>query len=385
MIRIDDRSQCCGCSACRAVCPHDAIVMKPDSLGFMYPEVDQDRCAECGLCEKVCSFKPQVQSGSPEAYAVRHKDGQEVAGSTSGAVFVALSDHVLENGGSVYGAAFDESFRVVHKRAVTSQARDSMRRSKYVQSNLGDVFRQVRDDLKNGMIVLFSGTPCQTAGLGSYIGPVLSRNLLLVDIVCHGVPSPKVWEEYLAWQEKKHGSKVLEADFRDKSHGWRSHKESFVFSDGKVPDTSYTYLFYEHLTLRESCGACHFANVARPSDLTLADYWRKDKKVPEFALDGKGCSLVLCSSPKGKEFLHAAADCLHMVKTELSECMQPNMKAPSRLHPQREAFRRDFAAKGLEHVMKRYGDLGWRYAVKSSYVTVYQFVRQTVRKILGRR
>ena len=385
MIRIDDRSQCCGCSACQAVCPHGAITMKPDRLGFMYPEVDHDLCVDCGLCENVCSFKPQGSFVKPAAYAVRHKDDREVAGSTSGAVFVSLSDHILEKGGVVYGAAFDEGFRVMHKRAVTSDARDEMRRSKYVQSDMGDVFRQVRKDLKDGMTVLFSGTPCQTAGLRSYIGPMLSQNLYLVDIVCHGVPSPKVWEAYLDWQEKKHGSEVLKVDFRDKTYGWRSHKEAFVFSDGKVTDTSYTYLFYEHLTLRESCGNCHFASLGRPSDLTLADYWRKDKAVPDFASDGKGCSLILCSSVKGRELLSAVDDCLYVSETVLADCIQPNMKAPSRLHPEREAFERDFAERGLEYVMRRYGDLGWRYAVRASCKRVYQSVRQTARKILGRR
>lgn len=386
MMLKGDPGKCCGCSACYAACPHGAIVMRPDSLGFMYPHVDQAKCTDCGICRRVCQFRSHEKKATlPAAYAVRHKDDDVVRGSTSGAVFVALSDHVLAMGGSVYGAAFEGHFKVSHRRAVTASERDMMRSSKYVQSDMGDTFIQVRDDLKKGRPVLFSGTPCQTAGLRSFIGERLSENLYLADIVCHGVPSPEVWKEYLAWQEKKHGSEAIDVSFRDKSFGWRSHRETFTFADGKVSDTSYTYLFYRHLTLRDSCGSCFHADLDRPSDITFADYWRKDKAVPDFASDGAGCSLVLCNTDKGRMLLESVSSFLHVAETDLAGCMQPNMTAPSRPSPSKARFEKDFAAKGLEYVMKRYGDLGWRYAVKSSFTAMYQAVRQTARKILGRR
>lgn len=385
MIRIKDKSECCGCTACYAACPYDAIAMKPDRLGFKYPEVDMDRCVDCGICVRVCAFKPLKDRITPEAYAARHKDVDQVRNSTSGAAFIAFSDYILEGGGVVYGASYDGHFRVSHKRVADKHSREGLRKSRYVQSDMGDVFRQVREDLRGGLRVLFTGTPCQVSGLKSYIGCTHSDNLYLLDIVCHGVPSPKVWEEYVLWQEKRHGEKVHDVEFRDKSFGWRSAVESFDFGSGKIFSKSYNYLFYEHLTLRESCSVCPYADVSRPSDLTMGDYWRKDKTCPDFASDGLGCSLILCHTEKGRKLLEAVEESMYFVKTDLEPCLQHNLVRPSELHPHRFRFEDDFVAYGLEYVMKRYGDLGWRYKMEASVKAVYQAVRQTARKLLGRR
>ena len=235
MIRIEHPEDCCGCTACASICSHDAISMKPDTLGFLYPEVDMEKCVDCGLCEKVCAFNDNYDTSlnlsQPDVYAARHKNMKEIEASQSGAAFVALSDWILEQGGVVYGAGYSEHFRVVHKRATTKKERDEFRGSKYVQSDLNIVFRQVKDDLKMGLLVLFSGTPCQTAGLSSYIGGRLRDNLYLMDIVCHGVPGPFVWKDYLRYLEQKEKMSITAVNFRDKSKaGWRSHVESFIFN-----------------------------------------------------------------------------------------------------------------------------------------------------------
>ena len=234
MIRISNPADCCGCTACASICNHNAISMQPDVLGFLYPVVDKDKCTECGLCEKVCAFHDNYDKSmnlvKPEAYAARHKDMKEVETSRSGATFIAISDYIIENGGVVYGAGYADHFRVVHKRAVTKEERDEFKGSKYVQSDLTGVFRQVKEDLRKGFIVMFSGTPCQTAGLHSYVGKKLRENLFVVDIVCHGVPGPYIWKDYLAYLEKKHGSEICYVNFRDKGmFGWRAHKETFKF------------------------------------------------------------------------------------------------------------------------------------------------------------
>lgn len=234
MIEIKNPENCCGCTACASICPHDAISMKPDVLGFLYPEVDKSKCTDCGLCEKVCAFNENYDQSmnlpSPDAYAARHKNMDEVESSRSGAAFIALSDWILKQGGVVYGAGYAEHFRVVHKRATMKGERDEFKGSKYVQSDLNGVFRQVRKDLKNGLMVMFSGTPCQTAGLNSFIGKKLRENLYLVDIVCHGVPGPFIWRDYLAYLEKKQGSEISWVNFRDKQmFGWAAHKETFKF------------------------------------------------------------------------------------------------------------------------------------------------------------
>lgn len=237
MIDIIDKHDCCGCTACASICAHDAITMKPDALGFLYPEVDTTKCVECGLCDKVCAFNDNYDRSlnlpEPEAYGARHKDMKEVETSRSGAAFIAISDWILAHGGVVYGAGYTDHFRVVHKRATNKDERGEFKGSKYVQSDLTGVFRQVKQDLKDGLIVLFSGTPCQTAGLNSYIGKKLRENLYLVDIVCHGVPSPYIWRDYIAYLEKQQGDEIVWVNFRDKQKfGWRDHHESFKFKNG---------------------------------------------------------------------------------------------------------------------------------------------------------
>ena len=181
MINILDKKDCCGCTACENICPKQAIVMKPDVLGFLYPEIDKNNCIDCGRCDKVCSFNDNYDKSlnlyEPIAYAARHKNLEEVMKSQSGAAFVVLSDYVLENGGVVYGVGYNGHFIATHKRAVTKEQRDEFRGSKYVQSDLTGIFKQVKADLKNGLTVLFSGTPCQSAGLNSYVGKTLRKNL----------------------------------------------------------------------------------------------------------------------------------------------------------------------------------------------------------------
>lgn len=234
MIRITNPADCCGCTACASICNHDAITMEPDALGFLYPKVDESKCTECGLCEKVCAFNSNYDTTSnfqePLAFGARHKDLAEVMKSRSGAVFAAISDFVLETGGVVYGAGYTDHFRVVHKRAVTKEERDEFRGSKYVQSDLNGVFRQIKKDLQDGLTVLFSGTPCQTSGLNSFIGKKLRKNLILVDLVCHGVPGPYLWRDYISYLENKEGSPIAWVNFRDKQQfGWRDHRETFKF------------------------------------------------------------------------------------------------------------------------------------------------------------
>jgi len=239
MIQIQDPKDCCGCTACASICTHNAITMEPDVLGFLYPKVDKTKCVECGLCEKVCQFNDNYDKSlnlaQPIAYAARHKDINEVMRSRSGAAFVAISDYVLEKGGVVYGAGYKDHFRVAHKRATTKEERDEFRGSKYVQSDLTGVFREVKEDLKNGLTVLFSGTPCQTSGLNAYVGKKLREKLILVDIVCHGVPGPFLWRDYIAYLEKKQGDEIVVVNFRDKElFGWRAHRESYKFKQGGV-------------------------------------------------------------------------------------------------------------------------------------------------------
>lgn len=389
MIKITNPSDCCGCTACASICAHDAITMKPDSLGFLYPEIDVAKCTDCGLCEKVCAFHENYDKSLnlplPNAYAARHKDMREVETSRSGAAFIAISDYIIENGGVVYGAGYTDHFRVVHKRAVSKEERNEFKGSKYVQSDLNSVFRQVKDDLKSGKVVLFSGTPCQTAGLHSYVGRKLRENLFLVDIVCHGVPAPYIWRDYLTYLEKKRGCEIVHVDFREKTQsGWQAHKEAFKYdasNDGLEIRENYTFLFYKHIMFRHSCGVCKYTNLQRPSDITIADFWGWQKTDSTINADNKGLSLVLCNTDKGKQLFDIVKESMTVLPAKLENCMQPNLIHPSEIHPQRKVFERDYARKGFLYVVSKYGDLGWRYKIRVCVTRM----RSIVKRLLGRR
>lgn len=371
MIQITNKADCCGCTACASVCAHHAISMEPDALGFLYPKVDTEKCTNCGLCEKVCAFNSNYDKSlnlaQPLAYAARHKDMKEVETSRSGAAFIAISDYVLDNGGVVYGAGYTDHFRVIHKRATTKQERDEFKGSKYVQSDLNHVFLQIKKDLKDGLTVLFSGTPCQTAGLNSFIGKKLREHLILVDIVCHGVPSPYIWKDYIAYLEKKHKDSICQVNFRDKQlYGWTAHHETFKFSNimrEKLIPKSFTYLFYEHIMFRLSCGVCPYTNTRRPSDITIADFWGWEKTDPNINTDDKGVSLILINTKKGSMIFDSIKSQMITIPAKLEDCLQPNLQHPSAIHPKRMQFEHDYQRKGFSYIMRKYGDIGWKYKV----------------------
>ena len=384
IILFEKKEDCCGCTACVNICPKSAIAMQPDGLGFLYPVIDETKCIKCGLCKKVCAFNADYDKNDnfeePYVYAVRHKDINEIATSRSGAVFIALSDWILANNGVIYGVGYTGHFRVVHKRAVNKPERDEFKGSKYVQSDLTGVFRQVKADLKAGLLVMFSGTPCQTAGLNSYVGKKLRETLYLVDIVCHGVPGPFIWRDYLAYLERKHGDKICWVNFRDKQlYGWTAHQESFKFVNGGGKMT-FTYTFYKHIMFRHSCGVCPYTNTRRPSDITLADFWGWEKTDPTFNADDKGVSLVLINTEKGRKLFEAVKDNMNIIPVKLENCLQPNLQHPSIIHPKRMAFERDYARKGFEYVMKKYGDMGWRYRVRRILGKVKRIMKRVLRK-----
>lgn len=368
MISIEDLRGCCGCTACASTCPHDAITMEADAMGFLYPKVDANKCVECGLCEKVCQFNDNydrcLNLKEPVAFAARHKDTEEIMKSRSGATFAALSDYILEHGGVVYGAGYKDHFRVAHKRASAKDERDEFRGSKYVQSDMRGVFRQVKEDLKNGIAVMFTGTPCQTSGLNAYVGKRLREKLYLVDIVCHGVPGPNIWRDYLSYIEKKKGSKITYVNFRDKElFGWKAHVETFRF-EGSLKKIYFPYLFYQNLFFRPSCSVCHFTNLKRPSDITLADYWGWERTNPDFNADDRGCSLVICNTEKGLHLFNAIEGKMDVITAELVNIMQTHLSRPSEVHPKRKIFEEDYSKNGFEHAAKKVGMIGWLREVR---------------------
>lgn len=315
----------------------------------------------------------------PKVYAVQHKSETVRAASRSGGIFTAVSDWVIKQDGAVYGCVLDESFRAVHIRAVCAEDRDRMRGSKYTQSKLGDTYKNVRKDLINRRIVLFTGTSCQVAGLKQYLGKEY-ENLLCVDIVCHGVPSPKVWGEYLHWQEEKNMSKVLKVDFRNKTDfGWRAHKETLTFENGKsVSGNVFTTLFYGHSILRPSCYECPYKSVMHPGDITIADYWRIEKAAPELD-DNKGVSLVLVNNENGEKIFDLIKEDVIWKETRIEDSMQPPLKAPFPEPKERKDFWSDLHNRPFQYVAKKYGDYGIGNKVKA----YLRRVKRKVNKLFG--
>ncbi len=383
---------CCGCTACEAVCPKDAISMVPDAMGFKYPKVDYDKCIECGLCEKTCSFTESYKTPDnfdlPIPYGARLKDIGQLMKSRSGGAFMAFSDWILEKGGVIYGCGYKGHFIAAHKRAVSPIQRDEFRGSKYVQSSLEGVFRSVKQDLQQGLWVLFSGTACQTSGLSSYLPDKLKERLVILDIVCHSVPSPKIWESYLNYVEEKEKMNVIGVDFRDKKNfGWSAHKETLTLQNlntGKEKTLStdtFAFLFHINIMLRPSCGDCKFCNLRRPSDLTLADFWgwqKTDKKINE---DDRGISLVLVNTPKGKKIFEETQHLFNTIEPKLADCMQAHLKHPSIPSPLSDQFKTDFETKGFEFVLKKYGNVGVRHKVKSAVGLLKRIPSAIIKKI----
>ncbi len=312
MVAIKDKIACCGCSACASVCPQKCIKMTEDEEGFRYPTVNLNNCIKCGLCEKICPVKNQTGNQEPnknsfiKAYAAYIKEENIRNSSSSGGIFSALAEWILKNNGVVFGASFDENM-FVHHIAITENAELSkIRGSKYVQSDLESTFLEEKQCINGGYKVLFTGTECQVEGLKSYLGKQGNDdNLITVDILCHGVPSIKLWSIYLKWQESEHNATVTKISFRDKKYGWKKFATRIEFSDGSVyeqvnSEDPFMRMFLANICLRPSCHKCKFKGINRCSDITLGDCWQVERHSPEMDDDG-GTSVVLIHSSKGEK------------------------------------------------------------------------------------
>ncbi|MBE5875879.1 MAG: coenzyme F420 hydrogenase [Lachnospiraceae bacterium] len=289
------------------------------------------------------------------AYIVKHKDISIRRKSRSGGIFTAVSDKILADKGIVYGCAVNENHFAEHRRATTKLERDAFLGSKYVQSDMRECFTQVKADLEKQDIVLFSGTGCQIAGLKASLNNEYNDRLFTIDIVCHGVPSPKVWGSFLDWMESKYKGKVESVNFRDKRYGWMSHFETVVINGKRRVADYYRAIFYKHYSLRPSCYQCPYSNIERKSDITIADAWGIDAQNADFN-DDRGCSLVILNTEKGKTIFDAVKDELEVREVDIKQFMQPNLVKPSFRPSNREQFWIDFFEEGFEFVSQKYGD-----------------------------
>lgn len=367
MIEIKEKQACCGCAACVQACPKQCISMREDKEGFLYPEVDKTVCVDCHLCEKVCPVLNQGKEREPlKVYAAKNKDEEIRRQSSSGGIFTLLAEQVLDDGGVVFGARFDENWEVVHACTETKEGLAAFRGSKYVQSRMGDNYKKAEVFLKSGRKVLFSGTPCQIAGLKLYLRKEY-ENLLTVDFICHGVPSPGVWREYLKEEvarqcDRKNSVlshpnakeiRIERISFRDKALGWKKYSFALTQSVTEGNGQKNTVLLSEPLNknlflrgfladlyLRPSCHACPTKCLKSGSDVTIGDFWGIEKVMPEMD-DDKGMSVMMVNRDCNQ--LKLLDEKMRFYPIGYREVVRynPSVERPVRIPEKREAFFRD--------------------------------------------
>jgi len=360
MINIIKKQNCCGCYACYNICPQKCISMQSDNEGFWYPVVDIEECNDCGLCEKVCPvLNKKIVENHPVAYACINKDNKIRELSSSGGMFTIIAEKVIANNGVVFGAGFDDEFNVVHSWTDNLDGLSNFRGSKYVQSCIGNTYKQAKSFLKQGKQVLFSGTPCQIAGLRSYFGKDYD-GLICLDIVCHGVPSPKIWQIYKNYLEKVYQAKAQRITFRCKNCGWKLYSVSLSFDN----DTEYSQKFTENifmqgflknLYLRPSCYDCSFKTLNRQSDITLADFWGIQNVLPKFD-DDKGTSLVFVNSTNGKSMFDQIKEKILYKEVDINQAVAYNSAATKSVeqNPKREKFFKELDKICFNKLVKKY-------------------------------
>ena len=353
MLNIQHPAECSGCGACRAVCPAGAITMQADKEGFLYPVVDEAACIRCGKCVRLCPVanKDKASVEKPVAYAAYTNDAAVRRNSSSGGIFTEMATCVLKQNGVVFGAALVGG---VAQHIAVEQVEDlgKLRGSKYVQSVIGDTYEQAKAYLEQGRIVLFTGTPCQIAGLYSSL-PHDYDNLYTQDLICHGAPSPMVWQKYVEFREKKAHAALQNAGFREKSSGWKRFSLQMEFAGGKtytklLSDDPYLQSFLRNYTLRPSCYACAFKTKHRVADVTLADYWGIEQVHPDMD-DDRGTSLVLLHSERGRQLLDAIRENCTCCPTDAEEALRYNsaMTSSVPMNDTRAIFMQTVAEKGF--------------------------------------
>ena len=370
MITINDKEKCCGCESCKQICPTKCIQMRSDKEGFLYPQIDESKCISCGLCDKTCPEKLQkeelVGTYETKAYGGKHIDNELLKESSSGGAFSLFANHILKHGGIVFGCTLDKEMHARHVGVENISELGKLRGSKYLQSEIGETYVEVKKAVEEGRKVLFVGTPCQTAGLYSFIGKKKYDNLWMMDFICHGVPSPKIFEEYVRAEETRNKGKIISYRFRNKDHGWSQTGLQLgtwsKFSNGKevrrYPALRDPYMngFLADLYLRPSCYNCNFKQIAKEyADITIGDFWGVNKIAKELN-DNKGTSLILIHSEKGNalwrrvnsQFIFKEIDCNAVIK------YNPPIINSSKRNARRDLFFQNYYVKGYKYVMRRY-------------------------------
>ncbi|MFQ7118913.1 MAG: Coenzyme F420 hydrogenase/dehydrogenase, beta subunit C-terminal domain [Intestinibacter sp.] len=352
---IVKEEKCCGCGACVNICPTQAIKYQKNQYGFIIPEVDSKKCVFCKKCTLVCPTLNSIKRKPQIAYAAKCLEDNICLNSSSGGIFGIIAELILNTGGIVYGCVMNQNFKVKHIRVTSKEQLMEVMRSKYVQSYMGDVYRQVEEDLKNNEIVLFSGTPCQVAALNNYVADSIKKNLFAIDVVCHGVPSQDFFDSYLDMLEQKYGE-IEKYIFRYKrivnnGMNWYSAyslKKSHKIKVRNWPEDIYDFLYMKAYIYRNSCYKCEFATIERAGDMTLCDYWNWEKYHNEFEL-GNTVSGVLINNSKAEYMWKKISDKLKYVETDIDNIKNNNscLVKPIAEPYNREALLKYWKEKGM--------------------------------------
>lgn len=345
MINITDKHNCCGCSACVQRCPRQCISLIEDNEGFLYPHVNIDKCIDCRLCEKVCPIiTPYKESEPLQAYALINEDDEVRMQSSSGGIFTLIANYVIEKHGVVFGATYDPKWNVRHIYIRDKSELAKFRGSKYLQSNINSTYKETEIFLKKGILVLFSGTSCQIAGLKHFLRKDYD-NLITIDCICHGVPSPKVWQLYLK-ELVGRIENIKSISFRDKKTGWKNYSFTINLKDGTTithlaSKNIYMHGFLSNLYLRPSCEKCPSKSGRSGCDITLADYWGVNILNPDMD-DDKGTSLILAYTEKGKNILKELKCKSKLISFEDAKKMNGGFKDCAIPHKKRKLFFEQF-------------------------------------------
>lgn len=374
-----NKHDCTGCHVCLNICPVQAIEMLPDSEGFLHPSIDENRCIQCGNCLNSCPIwnKPEVYK-EKNAYAAYARDDKEHSTSSSGGIFAVLARYFLCNGGYICGAAFDETVTLKHVLTNKEEDLKKIKGTKYVQSELGSTYQKIKDLLEKETPVLFSGTPCQVAGLRSFLGKQYD-DLLTVDLICHGVPSPAVFRKYLL--EIGGNNSVQNMSFRDKTNGMSDVYLTFDLSNGEVvrerySDSEYIKGFIQNLTIRPSCFRCRFKGLNRCSDITIGDYWGLNDYHPEMITE-MGTSAALVHNKQGQKYFDLVKDDLRYEKSKPENiafwniCLEQSVE----YNPSREEFFKRLEAMTIKENINKLYKTPEKKTVKIS------FAKRVIRKM----
>ncbi|MDD4371680.1 MAG: Coenzyme F420 hydrogenase/dehydrogenase, beta subunit C-terminal domain [Anaerostipes sp.] len=406
IILFNDKKDCCGCGACMNVCPKQAITMEKDEYSFIYPVIDEEKCVECEMCKKVCGYQKNPETISNiNTWVAVNKNESELKKSASGGIFAGIAKAFIEDGGVVFGCAMVlENNILTPKHIMVDSVKDlyKLQGSKYVQSYMENNYQLVKEMLKAHKKVLFSGTPCQVAGLNAFLGGKQYDDLFTIDIICHGVPSADFFQAYIEELNKKNNGNVTSFLFRDKDNGW-GLTASVTYTDTTGNNTkkllsawksSYYSLFLSSKTYRINCYSCPFAGLNRPGNITIGDFWGIEKQHPEY-LNGsvakvdetKGVSCILVNNEQGTKLIETYNKNLQLLKSDVKSAAKDNgqLNVPSPYSKDREMILNMYKNKKYEAIDKWYRkSIGPKYPLKLLKDSIPKPVKKAVKKMLGK-